>query len=286
VASGPGQPGPDQPEPGPRRLADSLARHRWITAAGLTATIAAVAGGGMALAFHDGAAHVTADCGLVTCAAALPVPVRSGGTGPASGAGPAGAPAKAAPVGAQRAPVPAAPPPPAASAPSSPSAGQAVSADRVIGARYEITGDTQHGIHGQIVIANNGSAPVSGWRVTVVLPGDTHYQVLNAGNRSAGDALVVAAPGNGRALAGGSTELVAFTARGTTSTPLRFTVTEAGRAAVSQPGTGRDGHHGWPGGWPDGGRFSQGGWGAGGWGAGGWGAGGWGGQQHGWPGGR
>lgn len=289
MASGPGQPGPDQPEPSPRRLADSLARHRWITAAGLTATIAAVAGGGVALAFRDGAPHVAADCGLVTCAAALPVSVRSGGTGPASGAGSASAPAKAAPVGAQRAPALSAPPTPAAPAPSSSSAGQAVSADRAIGARYEITGDTQHGIHGQIVIANNGSAPVSGWRITVVLPGDTHYQVLNAGNRSAGDALVVAAPGNGQALAGGSTELVAFTARGTTSTPLRFTVTEAGRAAGGQPGTGRDGHHGWPGSWPNGGRFSQGGWGGGGWsggGRGGWSGGGWSGQQYGWPRGR
>ena len=220
------EPEPGPPEPGPPRLVDSLARHRWITAAGMTATIAAVAGGGVALAFHDSSPHLAADCGLVTCAAALPVSVRSGGTGPAGGTGSASAPATVAPAGAQRAPAPSSP---AAPAPSASSAGQAASADRAIGARYEITRDTRHGIHGRIVIANNGSAPVSGWRITVVLPGDTHYQVLNAGYRSAGDALVVAAPQDGQALAGGRTELVAFTARGTTSTPLRFTVTEAGR---------------------------------------------------------
>ena len=284
MASGPGQSGPDQPEPGPPepgppRLVDSLARHRWITAAGMTATIAAVAGGGVALAFHDGSPRVAADCGLVTCAAAPPVSVRSGGTGPASGAGSASPPAIVAPAGAQRAPAPSSP---AAPAPSASSAGQAASADRAIGARYEITRDTRHGIHGRIVIANNGSAPVRGWRITVVLPGDTHYQVLNAGYRSAGDALIVAAPRGGQALAGGRTELVAFTARGTTSTPLRFTVTEAGRGpggqdagrgAGGQPGTGWASHARWPGSWLTGGRFSQGGWPGDGWGWGGGGAG-------------
>ena len=48
--------GPDQPPAGPSRLADSLARHRWVAAAGMTATIAAVAGGGLALALHDSSA--------------------------------------------------------------------------------------------------------------------------------------------------------------------------------------------------------------------------------------
>ncbi|PZS38847.1 MAG: hypothetical protein DLM62_11495, partial [Pseudonocardiales bacterium] len=87
---------PGQPAQGPGRLAGSLARHRWITAAGMTATVAAVAGGGVALAFHDSSAAPRQECGLVPCAAALPASVQSGGTGPASGDGSASTPATAA----------------------------------------------------------------------------------------------------------------------------------------------------------------------------------------------
>ena len=83
--------------------------------------------------------------------------------------------------------------------------GRAVSADHAIGVGYAITEDRQQGIHGQIVIVNNGSAPVSGWRVTLVLPGDRGYQVLDARNRSAGDALVMTAPADGGSLAAGGT---------------------------------------------------------------------------------
>ena len=78
--------GPDQPPAGPSRLADSLARHRWVTAAGMTATIAAVAGGGLALALHDSSAGPPKECGLVPCAAALPASVQTSGDGSASAA--------------------------------------------------------------------------------------------------------------------------------------------------------------------------------------------------------
>ena len=86
---------------------------------------------------------------------------------------------------------------------------------------------------------NNGPAPVSGWRVTLVLPGDRGYQVLDARNRSAGDALVMTAPADGRSLAAGGTALIAFTARGTTSSPVRSTFAAparpAGRGGSGQP---------------------------------------------------
>lgn len=301
MASGPGQPA-DPPRPG-----DSLARHRWVTAAGMTATIAAVAGGGLALAFHDSSPGPAKKCGLVPCAAALPASVRSSGTGLAS------APATTTPTARPRASTPSpaapAPAPPVSAEPvsapehSSPSAvassaGRAVSADHAVGVGYEITAD-RHGrsVHGQLVIANHGSAPVSGWRVTVVLPGDTGYQVHNAGNRSAGDALVTAAAG--RTLAPGSTMIITFTAQGTTSSPRRAAFSErAGRdgagsggsgaagpgtgRAGSQPGSGHDGYGGWLGGW-----FSR-GWAGGGWPSGGWPSGGWpsgGGHGGGWSGG-
>ncbi len=305
MASGPGQPPGDPPRPG-----DSLARHRWVTAAGMTATIAAVAGGGLALAFHDSSPGPAKKCGLVPCAAALPASVRSSGTGLAS------VPATAAPRASTPSPAVPSPAPPVSAEPvsapehlTSPSAvassaGHAVSADHAVGVGYEITADRhRRGVHGQLVIANHGSAPVSGWRVTVVLPGDTGYQVHNAGNRSAGDALVTAAAG--RTLAPGSTMVITFTARGTTSTPRRAAFSEPTRrdepgtggsgaagpgtgGAGGQPGSGHDGYGGWLGGW-----FSR-GWAGGGWPSGGWsgrgwtGGGGHGGGGHGgsWTGGR
>ncbi len=115
-------------------------------------------------------------------------------------------------------------------------AGRAVSADHVISVGYAITEDSQQGIHGQIVIVNNGSAPVGGWRVMLVLPGDRGYQVLDARNRSAGDALVMTAPAGGRSLAAGGTDLIAFTARGTTCSPVRSTFTAPARPRPASRG--------------------------------------------------
>ncbi len=307
MASGPGQPGPG-------RLADSLARHRWITAAGMTATIAAVAGGGLALAFSGGSAGEDQQCGLVPCAAALPASVRTSAAGPGRGTASASPPATATPTAARRAPAPPPSPQPSATAPEAAaprpagpapehvsfpapvaaSAGRAVSADHAAGVGYGITQDGQQDIHGQIVIVNNGPAPLTGWRIRVVLPGDTDYQVLDAANRSAGDALVMAAPAAGQAIPAGSTEVIAFTARGTTSTPVQSTFTDSGRprpgaaqgsvaapardasAATGQAGSGPRRHQGWPGRWP------------GGWPISGWLNGSWpgrGGPGHGWSGG-
>jgi hypothetical protein len=147
-------------------------------------------------------------------------------------------------------------------------------------ANYAITQDGQQDIQGQIVIVNNGPVPLTGWRIRVVLPGDTDYQVLGAANRSAGDALVLAAPAAGQAIAAGSTEMIAFTARGTTSRPARSTFTDSGRprprAARGSAATGPDAgagtglaasgsrrHEGWPGRW-------LGGWLPGGWPNGSW----------------
>ena len=90
--------------------------------------------------------------------------------------------------------------------------------------------------------------------------------MLDAANRSAGDALVMTAPAAGQGIPAGSTELIAFTARGTASTPARSTFTDSARprhsgspgslAAAGQDASTRTGaagsgsrrHHGWPGG--------------------------------------
>jgi hypothetical protein len=108
--------GPDQPPAGPPPLADSLVRHRWVTAAGMGATIAAVAGGGLALALHDSSPGPPKECGLVPCAAALPAAVQSSGGGPAS------TPATPAPTSARRAATPSSPVPSPASSATAPQA--------------------------------------------------------------------------------------------------------------------------------------------------------------------
>ena len=205
---------------------------------------------------------------------AAPTVVRQPST-PPSLALPLPSPVAAAPVAA--APVSAAPmsrpePVPSPALVSS-AAGRAISADHAIGVGYAITEDGQQGIHGQIVIVNNGSAPLSGWRVTLVLPGDRGYQVLDARNRSAGDVLVMTAPAGGRSLPGGGAALIEFTARGTTSRPVRSTFTEPAPQRPAGPGdsaawrgasagrgqAGRQRHEGWPFSWRDGG-WAQGGW--------------------------
>ncbi len=217
-----------------------------------------MAGGGLALAFSGGSASPGRDCGLVPCAAALPASVRASAAGPARGPASGSTPAAAAPTAPRRAPAPPSSPLPSSAAtapeaaaphragpapepvsfpaPAASSAGRAVSADHAVGVGYGITQDGQQDIHGQIVIVNNGPVPLTGWRIRVVLPGDTDYQVLDAANRSAGDALVMAAPAAGQAIAAGSTEVIAFTARGTTSTPVRSTFTDSGRPRPGRPG--------------------------------------------------
>jgi hypothetical protein len=254
--------GPDQPPAGPARLVDSLARHRWVAAAGMTATIAAVAGGGLALALHDSSSGPPKECGLVPCAAALPASVQSSGDQSAS------APAATAPTAAQRAtpPGPAhSPTPPAASktAPGAAPPEAAPPADR----------------------------PSSAERVSVPEPRAS------------------------------CTTVIAFTARGATSVPVRcaFTVVALGqhrsRDGSGHPGSGtagqdsdragpqlrsgRSSHDGWLGSWLSdwlsrgwsgngwsGGGWSGGGWSGGGQSGGGQSGGGWSGRDGGWPGGR
>ena len=243
---------PDQPPAGPPRLADSLARHRWVAAVGMTAAIAAVAGGGLALALHDSSPGPPKECGLVRCAAALPASVQSSGDGSAS------APATVAPTAAQRA---ATPPGPALS-PTSPAA----------------------------------SAPAPGTAPPQAAP--------PAGRPASADRVWVPEPRSS------CTTVIAFTARGTLSAPVRCTFTDAVRQERSRDGAGhsrsaaagldsdrtdgqlrlgRSSHLGWPAswlsgwlsrGWPGGGRPG------GGWPGGGWSGGGRSGQHGGWPGGR
>ncbi len=262
--------GPDQPPAGPPRLAGSLARHRWAAAAGMTAAIAAVAGGGLALALHDSSPGPPKECGLVPCAAALPASVQSSRGGPAS------APATTAPTAAQRATAPPGP------------------------ARSPTPASVRPG--------PRDGPPASG------APGRAAAAAPPAGRPAAAEPVSVP-----EARASCAT-VIAFTAGGTLSTPVRCTFSAAvrqlrtrdgsghpGSQAASQDGAraggqlrpGRSSHHGWQvgwlgdwlsrgwsgSGWPGGGR-PGGGWSGGNWSGGGWSGGGQWGQHGGWPGGR
>lgn len=270
--------GPDRLDGEPSGPSSSLIRHRWLTAAGTTATVAAMSVGGLALIKHPPATGPRRDCGLVRCSATLPSSVRSAATGtarapgspgpaadPARSAGPAQGHAQASPAAA---------------------AGSGRSADHQVGVQYQIKPQPGHRVTGHLVIVNHGGAPVTGWQLRVVLPGDGHYQVAHASSTSAGDSLVVTALPGQAALGAGRSVWVEFSAVGSTAAPASVTVrdaaaTPAGAARTSLGRSGRRGQFTWPGTWWLGPR-QHGDW--------GWpapGAGGWPGPgPGGWPGGR
>jgi translation initiation factor IF-2 len=264
--------GPDQPPAGPPRLAGSLARHRWVAAAGMTAAIAAVAGGGLALALHDSSPGPPKECGLVPCAAALPASVQTSGDGAAS------APAAAVPTAAQRATTP-----PGPSGPSGPAR-----SPRSPGA----------------------SAPAPGTAPPETAPPETAPPQAAAPAERPASAEPVSLP-EPRA---SCTTVIAFTARGTLSTPVRCTFSAAVRQLRTRDGSGhpaswaagqdgdraggqlrpgRTSRHGWQASWLSdwlsrgwsGGRTPGAGWSGGGWSGGGWSGGGQWGQHGGGPGG-
>lgn len=127
------------PDGQPRGAASGLIRHRWLTAAGTTATVAAMAGGGLLLLRQPPAAGPHRDCGLVPCSATLPRSVTASATGPAASPGPAR---------------------PAAHPARSPGRSGRPAQVRVHYRIRHLPGGT---VTGQLVIANHGGAPVTGW---------------------------------------------------------------------------------------------------------------------------
>ncbi len=127
----------------------TLIRHRGLTAAGMAATVAAVAGGGLALLqpTPTGQRH---DCGLVLCSATLPRSVTATGTG---------APRD---PGSSR-------PTPARNTGHSPAGRAALAAGRGgpagggISARYRIRPAGPGPVPGQLAVVQRGPAPVTGW---------------------------------------------------------------------------------------------------------------------------
>ena len=274
--------GPKPPDGEPGSAPGSLIRHRWLTAAGTTATVAAMAGGGLLLLRQQPAAGPHRDCGLVPCSATLPRSVTASATGPAAAPGrtrPAPRPARSAGRAVSHAQ--------AAPGGAGLAAGPGQSADHQVRVHYTIRHLRGGAVTGQLVIVNHGGAPVTGWQLRVVLPGDDHYQVGYAASASAGDSLVVTALPGTPALGAGRSARVTFTAEGSTAMPASVTFRDAAAGQPAQAGSpaglarsGWPSGSGWPGGWRGPQQHGFGGWPAPG--PGGWpGAG-----QGGWPGGH
>jgi hypothetical protein len=146
------------PDGQPRGVSGSLIRHRWLTVAGTTATVAAMAGGGLVLLRQQPAAGPHRDCGLVACSATLPRSVTASATGPAASPGPA----PAAP-GPARSPGRAGSHTAAAPAGAGLAAGPGQSADHQVRVHHKIRHLPGGTVTGQLVIGNHGGAPATGW---------------------------------------------------------------------------------------------------------------------------
>ncbi len=272
--------GPDQPPAGPPRLAGTLARHRWAAAAGMTATIAVVAGGGLVLALHDSAAAPPKECGLVPCAAALPASVQSRGNESAS----------ASATAAQRASTPPGPahsptsPAPSATAPgaSAPEA-SAPEATAPAAATPRATPSVAAPAAAAPQAAAPPDQPVSAGRV--FMP-DPRFSCTTVIAFLAGDTL---SPVRCRFTDSASHQHSRDRSSHLGSGAARENTSRAG----GQPGSGPGGHGDWQGswlrglsgGWPGTG-WSGTGWSGTGWPGAGWSAGGWSGRHGGWPRGR
>jgi hypothetical protein len=235
------------PDGEPGGASGGLIRYRWLTAAGTTATVAAMVGGGLVLLRQPPAAGPHRDCGLVRCSATLPRSVTASATGPAASPGTAPAPRPARSAGRAGRQAQAAP------ARAGLAAGPGRPADHQVGVHYTIRPLPGGAVTGQLVIVNHGGAPVTGWQLRVVLPGDGHYQVGSAASASAGDALVVTALPGSPALGAGRSARVTFTAEGRTAVPASVTFQDAA-GPPAQAGTDptQAGAGPAPGGWPSG----------------------------------
>jgi hypothetical protein len=209
-----------------------LARYR---EAGNGAGLLLVAGGSMVL-LPSHPAHVPSavaeDCGMVTCEATLPAsvtgrerlsappsvqPQRTRKATPSSAA-PTQPAVQQSTSEPPASPVPTHAPVPVPSPSTAPPAPAAVS----VAVFYSI-GRWFQGIQGQFVIVNHGSAPVTGWNLTISLPGDGNFQVWNAQGRASGDTLIITASPGAPALTPGAMQQIGVSAQGGTSTPASCT---------------------------------------------------------------
>jgi hypothetical protein len=161
------------------RVLTPQARRRWYVAAGATAGLALLAGGGVALLARQAppATQLAADCGLVHCDATLPGAIVT--TSPSASAAPRPHHKTRKPVSSAHPshspapPVPTTTPksqPPPSPAPPKPPPGPDVAVAYSLDSQGNHWGHPDFRAH--LTIVNRGSQPVSGWTIQVSLPGD------------------------------------------------------------------------------------------------------------------
>jgi cellulase/cellobiase CelA1 len=75
------------------------------------------------------------------------------------------------------------------------------------------------GFQGQFTIANNGPAPVGGWQLTAVLPGDQVQSAWDASFQASGDTLTLTPPSYQVIIEPGASLAEHFTAGGAVTVP-------------------------------------------------------------------
>src|SRR5215469_4684341 len=88
---------------------------------------------------------------------------------------------------------------------------------------YKVLRQLPHRFDGQFTIVNNGSTPIDGWQLSVVLPGDDIRTVSNGVFHTVGDTVYIGPPSSQPKIAPGQTITETFTAHGTTTTPTSCT---------------------------------------------------------------
>lgn len=88
---------------------------------------------------------------------------------------------------------------------------------------YKLVQQLPHKFEGQFTIVNNGSTPIDGWQLSVVLPGDNVRAVWTGVFHTVGDTLYIDPPSSQPTIAPGQTLTEHFSAHGTTTTPTSCT---------------------------------------------------------------
>jgi hypothetical protein len=210
-----------------------LVRYRWYGALLAGVAAAALAAGVFILMNSNDRRLVASNCGMLSCAAAVPGSTSASAApdgSPRSKLTPRAAPAhhrvtaaptrsaspspsgKASPA---RSPSPS--PPPASPTPTASASPTPTQVDATV--TYTVDQRWPGGFQGHFTIVNNGTEALSGWALTATLPGDQINSVWSANYTVDGNQLTLTAPSDQPAIAPGASQSAYFTASGSTVQP-------------------------------------------------------------------
>jgi hypothetical protein len=194
----------------------------WHVAVVACATAAAFGGVASVMLPAHHPSRSAADCGLVTCTAALPSPAAPPAVVPvARSSGPSHPPRHRRRHHAARA----APPPAAVPAPPPrPQAHRPRPARPRVTVSYSLIRSWDGGFLGHFTITNHGNEPISRWVVNATLPGDHVESAWDADFQTDGDTLTLTPASYDPAIGPGDSQSAYFTAAGSTTRPTASSV--------------------------------------------------------------